>query len=283
MTWVQALRSQAARVLGEPEVDAKLHQAAVLQRMLEHPAAQQQPVAELLQDPLQDPPRAVVVGRPPRPRLIHAAQVPARAVGSLQGRAALVHAVAHIEFNAINLACDAVWRFADMPDAYYSDWARVAAEEAVHFGWLRAHLRQMRPGQQAWDYGSFDAHDGLWALCERTSNDVLARMALVPRLLEARGLDATPQIQQKLRGVDSEDARQLLAILESILRDEIGHVAVGNRWYHWLCEQRGLEPLACDRALAALYLAPRLHGPFNWQARAEAGFTPQELHALTLE
>lgn len=279
MTWVQALRCQAARVLGEADVDRKLIQAAELQRLLGQLKAEANPPPPQPQAP----PREVPVGRPARPLLIHAAQVPARGVGSLEGRAALVHAVAHIEFNAINLACDAVWRFADMPDDYYSEWAGVAAEEAVHFGWLRAHLRQMRAGPQAWDYGSFDAHDGLWTLCERTSDDVLARMALVPRLLEARGLDATPQIQQKLRGVDSDDARSLLEILDRILSDEIGHVAVGNRWYHWLCEQRGLDPLVCDRELAELYLAPRLHGPFNWSARAQAGFTTQELQALTLE
>lgn len=277
--FLRSLRQQAARVLSATAVDDKLSQAAQLKALLDGQPEQRgaeahEPTPAAL---------AVRVGRPARPLLIHAADVPARGVGSLEGRAALVHAVAHIEFNAINLACDAVWRFDGMPEAYYREWAQVAFEESVHFAWLRDHLRGMQPGPRAWDYGSFDAHDGLWSLCERTSDDVLARMALVPRLLEARGLDATPHIQAKLRGVQSDDARRLLPLLDRILHDEIGHVAVGNRWYHWLCDQRGLNPLDADRQLAAAYLAPRLHGPFNLLARAQAGFTASELDALTLE
>ena len=127
-------------------------------------------------------------GRPARPALVPPADVPRRAVTTPEGRAALVHAICHIEFNAINLALDAVWRFAGMPEAFYRDWLRVAGEEALHFSLLHAHLRGLGHG-----YGDFPAHDGLWAMCEKTGGDIVARMALVPRTLEARGLDATPR------------------------------------------------------------------------------------------
>ena len=183
-----------------------------------------------------------------------------------------MHAVAHIEFNAINLALDAVWRFVGLPTAYYSDWLRVAAEEAMHFGLVRAHLQTL-----GHDYGDFDAHDGLWSMTEKTAADATARMALVPRTLEARGLDATPPMQQKL--ARAGDARAV-AILDIILRDEVGHVAVGNHWYRWLCEREGLDPVLHYAVLARRHGAPRLKGPFNLDARARAGFTADELAAL---
>ncbi|MFO1179238.1 MAG: ferritin-like domain-containing protein [Ottowia sp.] len=213
-------------------------------------------------------------GRPARPQLIAHTQVPRRSVHTLEGRAALVHAICHIEFNAINLALDAVWRFAGLPEAYYRDWLRVAAEEARHFSLLRAHLQTLDHR-----YGDFAAHDGLWSMCERTQGDVTARMALVPRTLEARGLDATPLIQQKLRTVGTPDALAACAILDIILRDEIGHVAIGNHWYRWLCEQQDLEPLAHYAQLTATHQAPRLKGPFNPSARRQAGFTAEEMAA----
>jgi uncharacterized ferritin-like protein (DUF455 family) len=196
----------------------------------------------------------------------------------------MVHAIAHIEFNAINLALDALWRFDGMPDAFYLDWARVAKEEAHHFSLLREHLRQMDvmpDGTPRWDYGSFEAHDNLWAICEQTRHDVVARMALVPRTLEARGLDATPQIQAKLRQIGTPDALRAVAILDIILRDEVGHVAIGNRWYRWLCERDGLEPVSQYAVLTERFKAPRLKPPFNESARLRAGFTALELHQLT--
>ena len=182
-----------------------------------------------------------VPGRPARPALIDPALVPQRSPFTAEGLAALMHAVCHIEFNAINLALDAVWRFASMPQAYYLDWWQVAVEEAGHFVLVRDHLRGL-----GHDYGDFNAHDGLWAMCVETAHDVVARMALVPRTLEARGLDATPLIQAKLRKVNTPSAQSAIAVLDVILRDEIGHVAVGNRWYHWLCDQQGLDPVAHD-------------------------------------
>jgi len=218
---------------------------------------------------------ALIPGHPARPELIHPAKVPRRSPASAEGRAALIHAITHIEFNAINLALDAIWRFDGMPDDYYRDWLRVAKEEAYHFTLLREHLATL-----GHVYGDFPAHDNLWIMCERTRDDVTARMALVPRTLEARGLDATPQIQAKLRQVGTPDALRAVEILEIILRDEVGHVAIGNKWYAWLCAQGGLEPVAAYASFATKYQAPRLHGPFNLQARRAAGFSGEELELL---
>jgi uncharacterized ferritin-like protein (DUF455 family) len=218
---------------------------------------------------------AGVPGRPDRPARVPAKEVPTRSPFTAEGRAALIHAICHIEFNAINLALDAAWRYDGMPAAYYRDWLRVAAEEAYHFTLIAAHLQGT-----GWRYGDFPGHDGLWTMCEKTQDDVLARMALVPRTLEARGLDATPLIQAKLRRVGTPDAQAAVAILDIILRDEIGHVAIGNRWYRWLCAREGLDPLAHYRVLYRRHEAPRLKPPFNLSARADAGFTPDELQAL---
>jgi uncharacterized ferritin-like protein (DUF455 family) len=217
-------------------------------------------------------PNAPLPGRPPRPALIPPMQVPRRSPFTPEGLAGLLHSVAHIEFNAINLALDAVWRFPDLPQAYYRDWLQVAREEAHHFTLLSEHLATL--GHR---YGDFDAHDGLWAMCERTAHDPLARMALVPRTLEARGLDATPPMQAKLRRAGDHRA---VEILDVILRDEIGHVAIGNRWYAWLCAQQGLDPVAHYPVLAARHDAPRLRAPFNLVARRAAGFSETELAQL---
>jgi uncharacterized ferritin-like protein (DUF455 family) len=228
-------------------------------------------------------PRIILPGRPESPALTHPARVPRRSPVTLDGRAAMVHAICHIEFNAINLALDALWRFDGMPDAYYQDWALVAKEEAHHFTLLRAHLQGMdaQPdGTPRWDYGSFAAHDNLWAMCAQTSDDVVARMALVPRTLEARGLDATPQIQAKLRQVGTPDALRAVDILDIILRDEVGHVAIGNHWYRWLCERDGLDPVAHYALLTERYKAPKLKPPFNEPARLRAGFTRDEILQL---
>lgn len=217
-------------------------------------------------------PGAAVPGRPGRPELVPPGSVPHRSPFTPGGRAALLHAIAHIEFNAINLALDAVWRFADMPPRFYADWLRVAAEEALHFTLLREHLHTL-----GHDYGDFSAHDGLWAMTEKTRDDVVARMALVPRTLEARGLDATPLIQAKLRKAGDERA---VEILDIILRDEVGHVAIGNHWYRWLCEREGLDPVAHYRVLTERHQAPRLKPPFNLEARRRAGFSDEELRYL---
>lgn len=165
-----------------------------------------------------------------------------------------------------------MWRYDGMPAQFYADWVRVAAEEAYHFSLLRDHLLSL-----GWHYGDFPAHDNLWAMCEKTEHDIVARMALVPRTLEARGLDATPIIQEKLRRVGTPDALRAVEILDIILADEIGHVAIGNHWYRWLCEREGLDPVAHYRTLVERYEAPRLYPPFNEAARKRAGFSDEEL------
>ncbi len=214
-------------------------------------------------------------GCPARPELRSHLDVPKRSPYTPAGLAALLHAVTHIEFNAINLALDAAWRFDHMPPAYYRDWLRVAAEEALHFSLLRELLQTM-----GYDYGDFPAHTGLWDMTHKTAGDVLARMALVPRTLEARGLDATPAMQAKLRKVGTPEALAAVAILDTILRDEIGHVAIGNHWYRHLCSERGLDPVTTYAELATAYGAPRLKGPFNLDARRAAGFDEDELRLM---
>ena len=214
-----------------------------------------------------------IPGRPDKPELVPPLSVRRRSMITPEGRAILIHALAHIEFNAINLALDAVWRFAGMPREYYADWLKVADEEALHFSLLNGHLQD-----QGYAYGDFPAHNSLWEMAARTRHDILARIALVPRTMEARGLDATPQVRAKLAQAGDSAAA---AILDIILRDEIGHVAIGNRWYNWLCEQRGLEPVAGYARLAAEYRAPAMRGPFNLEARRAAGFSELELTELT--
>jgi len=213
-----------------------------------------------------------VPGRPQHPQLVHPSALSKRAVGTPQGHASLIHALTHIEANAINLALDIVWRFPDMPEAFYRDWWQVAVEEALHFQLLEAHLRSL-----GYAYGDFPAHDGLWDMAAKTQADLLARLALVPRTLEARGLDVTPAIRNKLVSVGDQAAA---AILDVILRDEVGHVATGNRWYAALCAQRGLDPVLTYTELAHRYAAPALKGPFNLSARRAAGFNEDELAAL---
>jgi uncharacterized ferritin-like protein (DUF455 family) len=186
-----------------------------------------------------------------------------------------MHSIAHIEFNAINLALDAVWRFDNLPLAYYIDWLRVAEEESRHFEMLQTHLQNL-----GYRYGDFVAHDGLWTMCESTRLDVCARMALVPRTLEARGLDATPMIQTRLQKVATPQALAACAILDTILRDEVGHVAVGNHWYRWLCDRDQLDAHQHYLEVARQHRAPRLKPPFNLVARKQAGFTDAELAAL---
>ncbi|MGN6318926.1 ferritin-like domain-containing protein [Trinickia sp.] len=260
------LRRSALAILRETEPAAK---AAATRDLRERHAAGD--AACLADEVIAEPPG--LPGRPARPELVEPRLLRHRGMQTEAGRAVLLHALAHIEFNAINLALDAVWRFPGMPPAYYGDWLRVTAEEAHHFGLLQARLAQFGHA-----YGDFPAHDGLWDMCARTRDDVLARMALVPRTLEARGLDASPPIRARL--VQAGDAASA-AILDVILRDEIGHVRIGNRWFRHLCEARALEPHETYLRLARQYRAPKLRGPFNFEARRDAGFDEDELAALT--
>lgn len=215
-------------------------------------------------------------GRPALPALVHPQDVPRRSPFTPEGHCALMHSIAHIEFNAVNLALDAIWRFGGMPPQYYLDWLRVAGEEAKHFTLLSDHLQT-----QGHRYGDFVAHDGLWTVCQSTRHDIVARMALVPRTLEARGLDATPIIQTKLRKVGTPRALTAVAILDTILAEEVGHVAIGNYWYHWLCHRDGLNSEVFYTQVASLHRAPRLKPPFNLTARRQAGFSELELLNLS--
>ena len=211
-------------------------------------------------------------GRPSRPRLVMPRDVPQRGLGTDEGRAALVHAVAHIEFNAINLAWDAVYRFRGMPDDYYRDWASVAHDESRHFTMLSARLAQLGHA-----YGDFDAHNGLWEMAMKTAHSCLARMALVPRVLEARGLDVTPGMIARLRAVGDDATAD---ILELILREEVPHVAAGTRWFRWCCQRESRDPDAMFAELLREYVPAGLRGPFNLEARRAAGFDDAELERL---
>lgn len=212
-------------------------------------------------------------GRPGRPRLVSPRSVPQRGLGTREGRAALVHAIAHIEFNAVNLAWDAVYRFRGLPAPYYRDWVTVAHDEARHFTLLAARLAALGHA-----YGDFDAHDGLWEMAVKTAHACLARMALVPRVLEARGLDVTPGMIARLAAVgDGATA----AVLEVILREEVAHVAAGTRWFHWCCAREGRDPEQTFAALLAEYVPGGLRGPFNLDARRAAGFGEAELARLS--
>src|SRR5574343_1575002 len=219
-----------------------------------------------------DTPVELICGRPAKPVLLPHKDVPNRSPVTPEGRARLLHAIVHIEFTAINLALDHAARFRGLPRQYYADWIAVAVEEAEHFQLLRQRLQAL-----GHDYGDFPAHASLWDMAEKTEHDVLVRMALVPRLLEARGLDATPPIQNKLAAAgDHESARAL----DIILRDEIGHVGLGDHWFRHLCAERNIEPESTYRELLMRFKAPWPQAPMNEPARLAAGFSPDELAGL---
>ncbi|MBK0392658.1 ferritin-like domain-containing protein [Ramlibacter algicola] len=257
---MQTLRRAALAVLLESDPGRKAELARALDRSM--PAG--------ADEALDEPPG--LPGRPARPELVPHTQLQQRSIRTIEGRAALLHSIAHIELNAIDLAADAVWRYPGQPAQFYVDWALVAHEEGLHFQLLREHLRSL-----GFDYGDFPAHNGLWEMAQKTRGDLLARLALVPRTLEARGLDASPAVKAKLVGAGDHRAGE---ILDVILRDEIGHVAIGNRWFEAECAARGLEPVRTAAELAARYGAPRPRGPFNLAARRAAGFSDQELDQL---
>ncbi|WP_456375604.1 ferritin-like domain-containing protein [Thiolapillus sp.] len=211
-------------------------------------------------------------GRPEYPRLVPPRELPRRRLGSSQGQAAMLHAIAHIEFNAINLALDAVCRYSGLPREFYADWLKVAAEEVYHFGLVRQRLRDL-----GHEYGDFVAHNGLWELARRTAHDPLIRMAMVPRVMEARGLDVTPDIMRKFAGIGDKESVDVLKI---ILRDEVGHVEAGSRWFHYLCEQRGLDSESTYFSLIDEYLTGHISCPLHKEARKAAGFSVSELEHL---
>lgn len=259
-------RAYACLMLRDPQQKAQ----AVLQLAAEAPTASELAQCERPSGAAQ---AIEVPGRPDAPELVPPARVPRRGLGSVEGRRAFFHALCHIEFNAINLALDALYRFRQMPSAYYLDWLRVAREEAEHFEMLCAHLDRLGT-----HYGALPAHNNLWEMACRTEGDVMARMALVPRLIEARGLDVAPAMIERLARFCDDDG---VAALKVIHREEIEHVRIGNRWYLHCCEQRSLVPRETFFQLLNAYAGVGyLSGPFDRTSRLAAGFDESELDEL---
>lgn len=220
------------------------------------------------------PPRDIGFARfPARPILVDPRELPRRKLTTVEGRIALLHAVAHIEFSAIQLAWDHLYRFRGLPEAYYLDWLGVADEEAQHFSMVRQRLNEL-----GGDYGDLPAHGGLWGIACETAYDVAARMALVPRFMEARGLDVTPGMMEKLAAAGDEAS---VAVLQRILDDEVGHVVLGSRWFNWLCQTRNVEPETEYFTLVEHHMKGQARGPFNLELRRQAGFSESEIARLT--
>ena len=210
---------------------------------------------------------------PDKPVLLSPRDMPKRKLGTAEGVSAFFHAIAHVEFMAIYLAWDMLYRFQGLPDQFYQDWLRVADEEAQHFELIRAHLQAMHVA-----YGDLPAHSGLWDHAKDTADDLLGRLAMVPRCMEARGLDVTPAIIDKFKKL-GDDAS--VAVLNRILTDEVGHVERGSYWFKFVCGQQGFEPEAKYRQLIKqFYLGGKPKGPFNREMRIIAGFSNAELDWL---
>ena len=264
VVWMAELFQQIEAAILEPDADCKCELTTQLHHAWQQGELNYSPQSKIL--PIDDP------GRPQKPELVDPRKLERRSVATESGRICLLHAFAHIEFNAINIALDAAYRFREMPRQFVSDWLLIASEEARHFQLLSQELKQRESY-----YGAHLAHRGLWDMVCKTRANVLHRMALVPRVMEARGLDVTPGMIAKFKQIDDQVA---VEILEIIYRDEIGHVRIGNHWYHRLCEQQGLDADETFRELIKLYMGGKLRGPFNWPARIEAGFQAAELSAL---
>jgi len=226
------------------------------------------------------PPNPAIVmpdrpARPKRPHMMAPRLMPRRRSGGVGGRIALLHAVAHIELNAIDLAWDLIGRFAaqNWPAAFYDDWVRIADDEARHFTMLEARLSELGAG-----YGDLPAHDGLWEAAMTTAHDPLARLAVVPMVLEARGLDVTPAMIARLRRAGDDVSA---ALLKTILREEIAHVAAGRRWFGHLCRLRGVAENETWRALVAAHYHGVPKPPFNEAARRAAGMAPELYELIT--
>ena len=261
------LRETSLQILIETDVQVKVTQLNDLLEAYKEQRLALNPLRSLNYENVNLP------GRPVRPELVPPLMVPRRKMDTLEGRVGLLHSLAHIEFNAMNLALDAIWRFSGMPVQYYEDWLKVAKEEAHHFSLVNEHMQTF-----GFSYGDFPAHNSLWEMVERTADSVIARMALVPRTMEARGLDAVPGIRDRFKQI--KDARAV-EILEIILHDEVGHVLIGNHWFNFLCAKDELSPVATYQELAKQYRAPVLKGPFNMDARQKAGFSAEELSLLS--
>ncbi len=227
-----------------------------------------------LRSPL-DPELPERPGRPEKPLLVPPKATEKRSLHTLPGRIAMLHALAHIELNAVDLALDIVARFASepVPHSFFDGWMRVAFEEAKHFRMVRERMQALGA-----DYGDMPAHDGLWQAAHSTRNDLTARLAVVPLILEARGLDVTPSLQEKMRETGDIDSADVLKV---IYEDEKGHVAVGAKWFRFLCAREKKDPAATFKRLVRANFRGALKAPFNDVARAEAGLTPSFYRSLT--
>ena len=262
---MQSIRKLAKQCIEENNINKKIELSLEAYRKLLS--------GEVSVDTLSDYSKETVTpGLPENINLVQPEQVPKRGLGTIEGRVALLHAIAHIEFNAINLAWDAVYRFSHLPVDYYSDWAKIAVEETQHFLLLQDHLKSF-----SYSYGDFSAHDGLWKMAERTSEDVLFRMALVPRVLEARGLDVTPGMIKKFQSIGDTASADILKI---IYTEEIGHVETGTYWFQYLCNQKNIDSEETFYNLVSENFKEGLRGPFNYPARSSAGFSNKEIDWL---
>lgn len=217
--------------------------------------------------------KVIVPGFPKKVQFVAPRNLKRRSIASQEGRNRLMHSIAHIEFNAINLALDAAYRFRNQSIEYYQDWISIASDEARHFGLIQAYLNQ-----HDCEYGDYACHNGLWEMAVRTDHDIVARMALVPRVLEARGLDVTPKMIVRLTSVGDSAA---VDILKVIYDDEITHVEKGSHWFFYQCKQRDLEPRQTFIKMVETYLHGELKGPFNISARLQAGFDEDEMAYLS--
>jgi len=228
---------------------------------------------ELIFQPSLEPIQSVSIpGKPKKPELVNPKQVKKRSLGTPDGHLIMMHSFAHIEFNAINLALDAAYRFQMMPKQFVLDWMKVAKEEAYHFSLINNYLKE-----HGIAYGEYPAHNGMWDMVKKTDHDVLHRMALVPRVMEARGLDVTPNLIERFKSIHDQKAAEILSI---IYQDEIGHVRIGNHWYEYCCQQQNLNTVETFKSLIDQYFNGKLRGPFNWPARKQAGFSELELNEL---
>ncbi len=260
------LRERAGRALRDDDPATKADAVRALYKEAMAMPDAEVPLPPSSVEPVPDP------GRPARPELVAPRDVPKRGPATPEGRASMAHSFAHIEFNAMNIGLDACYRFDDMPAGFYRDWLSVARDEAKHFELLDTYLRE-----RGYEYGAFPAHASLWETVHGTEHDVLVRMALIPRVLEARGLDVTPGIQRKLAQYDDQP---LIDILDVIYTEEIEHVHIGTRWFRYACEQRDVDPRTTFRELLQQYMSGRIRGPYDEFGRKAAGFTDGEMQDL---
>lgn len=264
---IQSLRQGATLAIASADLDLKT-------RLAQETAKRWHERRLSLRSPL-DPPLLDRPGRPAKPDLVPPKAVEKRSLHTVPGRIALLHALAHIELNAVDLALDIVARFATepVPQSFFDGWMKVAFEEAKHFLLVRDRLRALGA-----DYGELPAHDGLWQAAHSTRNDLTARLAVVPLILEARGLDVTPALQDKMRETGDLESADVLKV---IYEDEKGHVAVGAKWFRFLCAREKRDPAKAFQDLVRANFRGQLKAPFNDVARAEAGLTPSFYRTLS--